>query len=88
MNPQTLPTRDEVVAVFTELIGEKKSRAEVSAWACRYFLDDDIVVNDMKVWDALKKLGSVDLVAPDRPYLYGVEDFERWLRELQENTDE
>jgi len=44
--------------------------------------DDSLRVTDQLVWDVLKRLGAVDLPAPDREFLYAVTDFKEWLSEL------
>jgi hypothetical protein len=45
-------------------------------------------VDDKVLWDALVKLGGVDLISTDRPYLYMNEDFYLWLENLESGNGE
>jgi hypothetical protein len=77
MNKTLPPTREEVISVIDQLIAGLTTRKEVAAWASRLFADDSKLYAD-EVADALEKLGAVDLVGFDRPYLYTETDFIEW----------
>jgi len=79
----THPPRTEVAKQLERLIENTSSREEVAAWAMSILNHDDIRISDVTVLDALKFLGSVDLVSTDRPYLYMETDFARELAKLK-----
>ena len=78
-----LPQRREVKEVIHQLLRGEMSREQVSEWACRSVVGDDVAVDDFVVWGVLKALLGADLISTDRPYLYGNEDFKNWLAELE-----
>ena len=59
-----------------------KSRQDIAAWAVSIIDDDSMRVTDRLVWDVLKRLGAVDLPAPDREFLYTIADFKEWISDL------
>jgi hypothetical protein len=75
------PMREAVAEKFRDLIAGRITREQASAWACTWVtrLED---IDDDRVRDGLVSLGMADLITTDRPYLYGPEDFEGWLRDL------
>ena len=82
---------DEIKTVFDDLIYERKTREEVSEWACeRQEACDDGQLQfipskeEDRIWEAITFLMSVDLFGVDRPYLYGTEDFIIYRKELDE----
>lgn len=79
---QNTPTRDDLAAKLRGLCTGQESRIDVAAWAISIINDDSLRVTDRLVWNMLKRLGAVDLPAPDREFLYTVADFEAWLAEL------
>lgn len=79
---QSMPTRDELIGRLQRLCSGQESREDVAAWAMSIIDDDSLRVTDQLVWDVLKRLGAVDLPAPDREFLYTVIDFKEWLSEL------
>lgn len=78
----TIPTRESVILILEGLCSKKMNRAEVASWAVSIIENDSIRINDDVVWDVLKKLGAVDLPAPDRDFLYMDLDFKGWISEL------
>jgi hypothetical protein len=40
-------------------------------------------VDDPAVWEAIKRLVAADMITTDRPYLYDIADFKRWLTDLR-----
>lgn len=79
---QSMPTRDVVIERIERLCSGQDTRAEVATWAMSIVDDDSLSVTDQLVWAALKRLGAVDLPAPDREFLYSVADFKEWQSEL------
>ncbi len=75
------PSRDEVAARFRALIANEQTREAVSDWAGPWFSQLDEIA-DPKVAEAIQLLRMADLPTTNRPYLYGPEDFEAWLKEL------
>lgn len=82
---RTLPTREELMNKLESLCSGAEARSDVASWAIAFIVADDLQVTDRVAWKVLKQLGAVDLIAPDRPYLYGVEDFRAWQAELVPN---
>ena len=77
------PTRVEVAARLQGLIDGRLSREEVATWAKRWVTADDPRIRDQAVWSVLQSMSGADLISTDRPYLYGLEDFQAWLEELK-----
>jgi hypothetical protein len=81
-----LPTKQEMLDVFDDLISGKVTREQISSWANKIMDDEDLELTDLEadgvIWDLLGSLGGCDSIAPDRPYLYGVEDFLSWRNQL------
>ena len=81
--PTLPPTRLEVEAKLSELLGGNASREEVAEWAARWVRMPDPKVGDPLVWKALTRLSGADMISTDRPYLYDENDFNTWLKELR-----
>jgi hypothetical protein len=80
-----MPTRDDLLRKLEGLCAGTETRDEVSEWATAIIDDSSLKINDQVVWQVLKRLGAVDLIASDRDYLYTIEDFEEWRAELLSN---
>jgi hypothetical protein len=78
----TIPTRKDIADQLRDLIEGRKTREEVSAWACKYALDDDLVISDRAVQRALMTLVGADARADLERYLYFEVDFKKWLDDL------
>ncbi len=78
-----LPNRNEIKLVLNQLISDEISRDVASRWALKWVLSDDEFVEDKIAWNVLTWIGNVDQIALARPFLYGKEDFEKWLAELE-----
>jgi len=78
----SMPTREDLIGRLQRLCSGQESREGIAAWAMSIIDDDSLRVTDQLVWDVLKRLGAVDLPAPDREFLYAVTDFKEWLSEL------
>lgn len=81
-NGHVPPTRQFVADRLRELISGVASREDVAAWAGRWVGMGDPPIEDPRVWRAIERLSGADMISTDRPYLYGREDFERWLSDL------
>jgi len=83
---EPFPSIQRIAEVMRFLIEDLNRRDEVSTWASQWLLkyddlsDDD---HDGKILSALSRLSGADAPTIDRPYLYDVADFERWLSELE-----
>jgi len=69
-----------------DLIAERITREEASAWASPWVMADDSGVEEKAVSDALEGLYMADGPSTDRPYLFERVDFEAWLAEFRERT--
>jgi len=82
----TIPSKNELIFKIEDLLIEKISREEIASWAIEYVTYDNPQIypeiNDEIIFETIKNLSGADLTATDRPYLFGVEDFEEWLKEL------
>lgn len=82
-----VPTRTELATVIKALIKGERTREDVADWASEYVVYDEPIypdVTDEVVWEMLNTLGGADLISLDRPYLYEVQDFLKWLDELKQ----
>ena len=77
-----IPTRDDLLERLQHLCSGQEARANVAAWAVSIIDDDSLRVSDRLVWKFIKRLGAVDLRAPDREFLYTDTDFKEWLSEF------
>lgn len=76
------PTRNTLLRKLDDLKSGSAGRADLASWAMAIVEDDGVRVTDQVVMQALKRLGAVDLPAPDRDYLYIEADFEDWKADL------
>jgi hypothetical protein len=84
--PPAPPSREDVEQKLIDLIAERITREEASAWASPWVTADDPGIEDRAVWDAVSALWGADGPTTDRPYLFGREDFKAWLAEFREKT--
>lgn len=77
------PTRESAITVIEQLLQGLIAREYVAEWAFSIIDDQDVVVTDKVLWEVIQCLGTVDLVAPDRDYLYENVDFNEWLNSLK-----
>jgi hypothetical protein len=85
-SPPPPPSRDEVERKLLDLIEDRITREQASAWASPWVTAEDPGIDDKAVWDAVGALWGADGPTSDRPYLFGREDFEAWLTEFREKT--
>ena len=78
----TPPTRHEVAEQIQALIDGSKTREEVSLWASKYVLDDAVDIPNEVIARVLESLVGADIFADMENYLFGIEDFQAWLKEL------
>jgi hypothetical protein len=78
----SMPTRGDLIIKLQRLCSGQESRQDIAAWAVSIIDDDSMRVTDRLVWDVLKRLGAVDLPAPDREFLYTIADFKEWISDL------
>ena len=78
-----LPTRYEISSVINKLKVGVVDRTYVAQWAFSIIDADDIRITDQVAWKVIQSLGAVDLPSSDRDYLYGIDDFDDWLRLLE-----
>jgi hypothetical protein len=76
------PGRADVRERLEALVKGRVSREEVAAWSSPWIWARQDDCKDQAVWRALEALQGADAPTTDRPYLFGEEDFEDWLREL------
>jgi hypothetical protein len=76
------PDREVVAQQILKLIDGSIGRDEVARWASHWLLRFDQTDFDRKLFDAIDSLSGADAISTDRPYLYDISDFERWLGEL------
>lgn len=81
--PTKMPTREDLIQKLKCLRSNDSARTAVSAWAVSIIDDDSLQVTDALAWDVLKRLGAVDLPAPDQDFLYTAIDFEEWQKKLE-----
>ena len=86
--PPPPPSREEVERKLLDLIEDRITREEASAWASPWVTADDPGIEDDAVWQAIGSLWMADGPTSDHPYpyLFGREDFEAWLQEFREKT--
>lgn len=77
-----LPERHEIIDIINELKSGAIERSAVAQWAFSLIDDDEIRVTDQTTWKVIQSLGAVDLPSSDRDYLYGIDDFDDWLKLL------
>jgi hypothetical protein len=76
------PTRAATTKVLRDLIAGSMTRSEASAWATQWVAADHHVP-DRVLWKTLTAIVGADLISTDRPFLYGITDFEAWLEQLK-----
>lgn len=81
----SLPARDMILKMLDDLKSGSVQRTEIASWAMAIIDDDSVRVADRAVMRAIKRLGAVDLPAPDRDYLYNEADFDEWKADLLDN---
>ncbi|ESN17357.1 hypothetical protein L370_00709 [Enterobacter sp. MGH 24] len=77
------PSRYEIASVINKLKSGALDRTNVAQWAFSIIDADDIRITDQVAWKVIQSLGAVDLPSSDRDYLYGIDDFDDWLRLLE-----
>jgi transposase InsO family protein len=75
------PTRSDAATVLRGLIEGSMSRSEASAWAMKW-VNADHHVPDRVFWETIIAIVGADMISTDRPWLYGANDFQAWLEEL------
>ncbi|MFQ3392422.1 hypothetical protein ACRYSL_18805 [Enterobacter mori] len=77
------PTRHEIASIINKLKTGVVDRTYVAQWAFSIIDADNIRITDQVAWKVIQSLGAVDLPSSDRDYLYGIDDFDDWLRLLE-----
>lgn len=77
-----LPARHEIASIINQLRSGLIDRNYAAQWAFSIIDADDIRVTDQVAWKVIQCLGAADLISSDRDYLYGIDDFDDWLRLL------
>lgn len=77
-----LPTRSEVLRKIDILRNAPQGREDVAAWAISIIDDDEIQVDDMRLWDVIKNIGGADILIDIGVYLYNDQDFDEWKKDL------
>lgn len=80
------PGHEDVTHKLRQLVGGAIGRDEIARWAAQWVTRLDEAENpDRKLFNAIERLSAADMISTDRPYLYDMSDFERWLAELTED---
>ena len=79
-----LPSRQEVIKTFDELLKGNLKREDASNWTNQWIIKEHAPVQDFVVWDALMKLSGVDLLDIDGSYLHNEHDIISWLNDFQQ----
>ncbi|HDC4527416.1 TPA: hypothetical protein O8U08_002805 [Enterobacter cloacae] len=77
------PSRYEIASVINKLKSGTLDRTNIAQWAFSIIDADDIRITDQVAWKVIQSLGAVDLPSSDRDYLYGIDDYDDWLRLLE-----
>lgn len=80
-----LPSLKIIDEKIQMLINGIESRESISAWAISIIDDDSVKISNKLAWKIIQNLGAADLMAGDNSYLYTVEDFKAWQKELFKN---
>ena len=75
------PSKQEMVSKLQKILNGELTREEVSNWAMLYIDNDKLEIDDLSVWDFLKKIGGIDVIEAPDVYLYGDEDLNKWISE-------
>lgn len=57
-------------------------REEIADWAQSYVTNYDLTFKNEKTWDLIVVLSGIDIKVSPTEYLYGKEDFVKWLEEF------
>lgn len=83
MSKQILaPTRRDLIRILDRLLKGEECRVGVASWAITVLENQAAQLDDFAVLTALKRIGAVDLPAPDRDFLYNESDFQSWKLDL------
>lgn len=83
MTVTSSPNRAAVRERLLDLLAGRASREEVSAWASTWVRQQDPVVEDHVVWQALRDLSGADLKVSPVDYFHGEGDFHEWLDRVE-----
>jgi hypothetical protein len=81
--PIEAPAVAKLLEKLEGLVDGSVTREAASRWAWRWIGADDPGRMDPVIWSALNYLGGADSPSTDRPYLYGLEDFQSWLADVR-----
>lgn len=79
-----LPSLKIIDEKIQMLINGTESRESISVWAVSIIDNDSIKISNKTAWKIIQNLGAADLMIGDDSYLYTVEDFKAWQKELLE----
>ena len=79
-----LPSLKIIDEKIQMLINGTESRELISAWAVSIINNDSIKISNKTAWKIIQNLGAADLMIGDDSYLYTIEDFKAWQKELLE----
>lgn len=77
------PTANEAAEVLRGLIAGLITRESAVRWASPWAFQKCDAVIDVRLLRCLENIAAADMISTDRPYLYGKEDFQAWLAEIQ-----
>ncbi len=79
----SLPSSEIIELKIQSLIDNTCSRTAIAEWAVTIINDDSVKIDNTTIWEIIKNLGAVDLTLDGDNFLYEVEDFQEWQKELQ-----
>ena len=83
MTAPAAPTREQVRQRLQDLLSGRLSREEAAEWAAAWVREAEPAVDDLVVWEALKKMTGADLRSNPIDYLHTDSDFHDWLDQLE-----
>ncbi len=76
------PNFNEIYNRLCKVKNDISLREEIAEWAQEYLINDDVVFKNEKSWDLIMILSGIDTKVSPSEYLYGKEDFEKWLEQF------
>lgn len=70
-----------IIEKLSEILKGEIARDDVASWSLQFINDDDMRIDDLKAWELLKLVGSVDLYDSPETYLYEDDDIRKWILE-------
>lgn len=76
------PTRQELRSRVQQLLDSTLTRRDASAWAMEFLLDENLIIEDDVVDEAVENLAAADLMVSPHKFFYSELDFRDWLADL------